>query len=186
MTKEKTNIVSSKTVKHPLFVGIIVALVSIFLTHQYDLRTIEYQKSLEETLVLDFLGQHEFIAKPNERYRFNGILIYNPSAKVISVREIVMYAPNSWFEKPIDQPQQRPEINLPKLPEIGKEQQIEFQPYMEIPSGKIEQMKGMFFLKTPSKEDDYYLRFCAVTYDDKQFCTKDNLIIHVRVNQTLS
>jgi len=136
-------------------------------------------------LVLDFLGQHEFIAKPNETYRFNGILVYNPSAKVISVREIIMYAPNNWFEKPTNQ-QQKPEVNLPRLPEIGKEQETEFQPYMEIPSGKIEQMKGLFFLKTPSKEDDYYLRFCAVTYDDKQFCTKDNLIIHVRLNQTLS
>jgi len=179
------NIKWNKIITHPLFVGIVVALISIWGTHQYDLKTIEYQKSLEENLVVDFLGQHEFIVKPNEKYKFNGILIYNPSSKQISVKEILMYAPKTWFEEKNKSQKQKPQINLPSLPKIGEEEQTKFQPYMEIPSGKIEQMKGFFTLITPSKEDDYYLKFCVITYSSKQFCTRDNLIIHVRMNQTL-
>lgn len=186
MAKEKSNIDWNKVVKHPLFIGIVVALISIGGTHQYDLKTIEYEKTLEEKLVVVFLGQHEFIAKPNQSYRFNEVLIYNPSTKSIGVKDMVMYAAEGWFEKSTGKSPQKPEVNLPKFPEIGKEQQTEFQPYMEIGSGKIERMKGLFFLQTPSKEDDYYLKFCAITYDNKQFCTSDTLIIHVRANQTLS
>lgn len=173
-------------VKHSLFVGIIVAIISIWGTHQYDIRTLQYEKSLEESLVVDFLGQQEFVAKPNERYKFNGILIYNPSSKTIGVKDIIMYVPEGWFEKENKTIEQKPEVNLPTLPKIEEKEQIKFQPYMEIPPGKIEQMRGFFSMTTPSKEDDYYLRFCAMTYNNRQFCTQDTLIIHVRVNQTLS
>jgi hypothetical protein len=172
-----------KLTKHPLFIAVIVAIISISGTHYYDLQTIQYEKSLEESLVVDFLGQHEFNALPDTAYRFSEIFIYNPSPKTVSIKQVLMYTPNEWSESSQEK-QEEPNVNIPSL-DIVEQPNPEFQPYMEIDSGKIEKIKGVFFLETPSKEDDYYIKFCAITYDNKQFCTKDSLIIHVNPNQPL-
>ncbi|MBI2572823.1 hypothetical protein HYV86_03110 [Candidatus Woesearchaeota archaeon] len=186
-TLGKTN--WKQVVKHPLFVALITVLITALITvpstHYYDLKTIQYEHSLEERLLVDFIGQHEFIGKPNDPFNFNAIVIHNPSAKPIGVKDVKIYFPTEWTDKASEQKYEEPKINRPEIPIITNNLQNHFQPYMEIQPGKFELMRGVFQLKTPSKEGDYYLTFCAITYDEMEFCTKDNLIIHVRSNATL-
>ena len=169
--------------KHPLVVALLVALISIpltaWITYHYAVKSIDYEKNLEENLIVGFIDGNEFNATKDTFYSYDKISIENPSGKQINVKQLT-YNPLliEWFDNNL-KPNETQKVQQDIPPLKNTDFQKKFEPFMSLSAGQISQMDGYFYLRTPSKQGTYYLKVCALTYSNKEFCAKDYLILHV-------
>lgn len=172
-----------------LIFGLIIALISVFLTHQYDKENIEYQQELsyKQKVIVGLLEPTRFQAQPNKIYPYNLVVLTNPTDKKITIHHVTMYHQPEWEEKEegklvnitiqkqdIEKPQTFPPLSEGKI-----ENANEFKPFMELEPGDSKVISAVWLIKTPRREDNYTFNICATTFTEEEYCANDKLLIEV-------
>lgn len=185
--ENKSNKFSWDFLNKPLYVAIISATIGAILGglfgYHIAISSIQYER--QEDLIIGIFGSKEYFVVSGKEYRYNKLMISNPTQNKIVIETLYYKASNNWFEQLetkniTDGPSK---INTPSLPLID-EPPVEITPYMEIPPNDNVPMKGEFRL-LPRKTGTYYFQFCAITISKKEFCSKDVIILNVMDNLTL-
>lgn len=170
--KEKKSLI----LKHPLLSVLISVALTALLTYLITISAINYENELS----LKFLGENEITVPPNQAIDFNGIVIYNPTNKKISLKNMYVDRPASWINNQQPLPEQNGERNnedkiVYNIPNLVNE----YTPYMVLESGDTKLMSGKFTFTAPSKEGTYALEFYTLTLDDKRYNLDKRLIVNV-------
>jgi len=161
--------------KHPLLTGIILVLLTAFLTYLITINSIDYENELS----VRFIGENTITVPPNQTIDFNGITVYNPTGKKVSLKDMYIERSNNWINyQPIspNQKETKEDIGITyNIPTLVND----YAPYMALESGETKLMLGQFKLSAPYKEGRYELNFYVETLDGKKYYIDRKLIVNV-------
>lgn len=161
--------------QHPLLLVIISVVLTAFLTFVIT----AHFMNLENELSVRFIGENKIITPPNNTIAFNGITIYNPTSKKVSINNVYVERSSDWiknqYREDINKTTQGQENITYVIPEIVNN----YSPYMILESGETKLMNGQFNLKVPNKEGIYELNFYVETLDGKKYYVDRKMIIEV-------
>lgn len=176
MKNEEREEKKSLILKHPLLSVLISVALTALLTYFVTISAINYENELS----LKFLGENEITVPPSQTIDFNGIVIYNPTSKKVSLKNMYVDRPASWINNQRQVSEQDGEENnedevIYNVPGLVQD----YAPYMVLESGDTKLMSGQFTLTAPSKEGKYALSFYTLTLDGKRHEVDKKLIIEV-------
>lgn len=161
--------------KHPL----LAIILSVILTALFTYLITAHFINVENELSVSFIGENKITAPPNETISFNGITIYNPTDKKVSISNVYVERPYEWIKyqpnkEVLESDSEEKDFSY-SIPEIV----TDYKPYMVLERGETKLMSGQFNLKAPPKEGTYQLNFYVKTEDGKKYYIDRKMIVEV-------
>ena len=169
----------SLLLKHPLITGIILVLLTVFLTYFITIKSIDYENELSVRLI----GENKITVPPNQTIDFNGITIYNPTGNKVSLKNLYIERPKGWIKYQPSLPNKVDTNNNSEITYNVPTLVDEYTPYMILESGETKLMSGQFILIVPYREGTYDLNFYIETLDGKRYFIDRKLIVNVIVEK---